>query len=263
MVKAVLEAYLQKKICFMRELNFVTNPADFAAVACLVVGLPMLGWAFPAYGLMERRRAPANSYEDWKTDCASRNSLLVSRMQSSGDGELDSKSFAKTLAEVEAKVLIGPYYELADIPFECPGIAPRCGIWECHGDAVVPDVRNIDDLLVGEQSSTAGSTHSHRPTDVDALAAQTRAVSKARPGRKLSGWASDFAKAYKQVPGDPTQVKEIVLAQCDPDRDAVAFFVALSQVFGSKTAPVNFSRYPAILRYCRPGLSATSHTLCR
>ena len=75
MVKAVLEAYLQKKICFMRELNFVTNPADFAAVACLVVGLPMLGWAFPAYGLMERQRAPANSYEDWKTDCASRNSF--------------------------------------------------------------------------------------------------------------------------------------------------------------------------------------------
>jgi len=81
---------------------------------------------------------------------------------------------------------------------------------------------------------------------VDALAAQARAVSQARPSKKLSGWASDFAKAYKQVPGDPTQVGEIVLAQFDPVPGSVAFFVALSQVFGSKTAPVNFSRYPAV-----------------
>jgi len=245
-VKAVLEAYLKKNICFMRELNFVTNPRDFAAVTCLVLGLPMLGWAFPAYGLMERKREPTNSYEDWKTDCASRNSILSSRIQGSGDAELDSKSFVKTMAEVDAKVLLGPFYDLTDIPFEFPGIAPRCGIWECHGDAVVPDVRNIDDLLAGEQNSTAGSTHAHRPTDVDALAAQTRAVSHARPGMKLSGWASDFAKAYKQVPGDPSQVGEVVLAQFDPTRGSVSFFVALSQVFGSKTAPVSFSRYPAV-----------------
>jgi len=244
-VKAVLKAYSQKSISFMRELNFITNPADFAAVSCLVLGLPMLGWAFPAYGLMERIREPANSYEDWKTDCASRNSVLISKIQGSGDAELDSKSFVKTIDEVEAKVLLGPFYSLADIPFQFPGIAPRCGIWECHGDATVPEVRNIDDLLSGGHNSTAGSTHSHRPTDVDALAAQVRAVTEAKPGKRLSGWASDFAKAYKQVPGDPTQVGDIVLAQFDPVRGCVAFFVALSQVFGSKTSPVNFARYPA------------------
>ena len=245
LVRTVLEAYLKKNISFMRELNFVINPVDFAAISCLVVGLPMIGWTFPAFGLMERLKPQTNSYEDWKADCASRNSLVVAAIQESGDPELDSKAFQKTLDEVEAKVLVGPFYSLEDIPCPNPGIAPRCGIWECHGEAELPEVRNIDNLLLGEQNSTTGSTHSHRPTDVDGLAAQCRAVSRARPGAKLAGWASDFAKAYKQVPGDPTQIEDVVLGQFDPWRRAVAFFIALSQVFGSSTAPVNFSRYPA------------------
>jgi len=244
-VKMVLTAYKKKKIAFMRELNFVTLAEDMASISCLVIGLPMLGWTFPVFGLMNRLSPPTNSYVDWKADCETRNSLVVSRIQSSGDPELDSKAFAKTMAEVQAKVLLGPFSCISDLPVSNPSIAPRCGIWECHGNAVAPDVRNIDNLLIGGQNSTAGSTHSHRPTDVDTLAAQGRSVARACPGHELSGWASDFAKAYKQVPGDPTQIGDIVLAQYDPVQMQTAFFVPLSQVFGSKTSPVNFPRYPA------------------
>ena len=245
LVSRVLRAYAVKKIGMMREIWFVAQPRDYAAVACLCVGLPMLGWAPPAFGLMPRLKAPSNSYADWKLECSSRNSKIIGRIQKSSDFLLDSLAFNKTIDETKAGGLLGPFYSINDIPSANPGVAPRCGIWERHGEAVEADVRNIDDLLAGEQNTTAGSVFSHRPTDADALVAQCRAVARKCPKSKLKGWSSDYSKEYKQVPGDPNQVMDIVLVQYDPLKDAVAFFIALSLVFGSKTAPVNFARYPA------------------
>lgn len=245
-VGAVLKAYSEKKIAFMREVCFICCPQDYAAVSCLTVGLPMLNWAPPAFGLLERVRPPVMTYDEWRSCRERRNQKVINRIQSSGDLTLDTGAFRKTMDEVYAGVLKGPFYKFEDVPFRSISLAPRSGIWECHGDAVDPTIRNIDDFLFGEQNMTAGSTHSHRPTDVDSLVAQTRAVARALPNSRLSGWLSDFAKAYKQVPGDPTQLPDVVLAQFDPVLGCVAFFVPLCLVFGSKTAPLNFARFPAM-----------------
>ena len=207
----------------------------------------MIGWAPPAFGLMPRVKPPLSSYEDWKSGASDRNARILNRIKSSGDDELDKMAFEKTMDETSAGVLLGPFSCLSQLASPDPGLAPRCGIWEQHGEAEDPGVRNIDDLLHGEQNETAGCLMSHRPTDADALVAQVRAVAKKFPGSRLAGWSSDFSKAYKQVPGDPAQIFDLVLAQFDPFKLCLALFIPLSLVFGSKTAPLSFSRYPAAL----------------
>ena len=139
----------------------------------------------------------------------------------------------------------GPYYslEVTGIEFTC--VAPRQGIWERHCAAIEPSVRNIDNLLLGEQNSTTGTRAAHRPTDVDGLVSQARAVADTFPGSRLAGWTSDFTKAFKQVPSDPSQVPYVIIAQWDPFASAIAFFICYCQVFGSRSAPLNFSRFPA------------------
>ena len=92
---------------------------------------------------------------------------------------------------------MGPYFEIESIPLSEIALVPRHGIWEEHGEAVSPTVRNIDDMLVGEQNSTVGTTCSHRPTDPDALVAQVRAVRERYHKEPLSGWPCDLEKAYK------------------------------------------------------------------
>ena len=211
----------------MRELWFLSVPADYSAVAALCTGLPMLGWAPPAFGLLPRVRPPSDTFSSWKATAVARNEKLIGRARASGDGELDAKAFAKIMQEVEAGVLLGPFYSLNQIPSDCPGVAPRCGIREQHGEAVERDVRNIDDLLAGQQNTLAGSVFSHRPTDADALVAQCRAVAEKFPSSRLQGWSSDYSKAYKQVPADPKQCLELILVQYDPAEGKAAFVTLL------------------------------------
>jgi len=260
-VSAVLKAYCVKRVAFMREVVHICSPDDYAAVSMLVMGLPMLGWSCPAFGLMSRVNHPIQSVEDFMSSRTSRNSRIVEKIGPSGDKVLDKLAYDKTLAEIEAGVTFGPYFSIDSIPFSDPCIAPRQGIWEEHGDALSPTVRIIDDLLCGEQNSTTGTCQAHRPTDVDGLVSQTRAVAESCNG-ELSAWTSDFAKAFKQVPADPSQRKYLILAQYSPSAEQVVYFVTNCQVFGSKSSPLNFSRYPALFCWCAAVLFKVAATHC-
>ena len=245
-VRAVLRSFKCKNVCLMREINFITCPEDYSAIASLVTGLPMVGLTQPAFGLLERVKVGTSCLNEWLKDRQSRNNMVLARTGPSGDEVLDKESYSKTLQERDAGVLAGPFTDLAQLPFDDPCLVPRAGIWECHGTATAPTVRNIDDMLAGGQNSTCITTHSHRPTDVDALVAQTRAVIEACPGRRIRGWTSDFSKAYKQVPGIESQTKFAVIVQYSPILMRHVFFIPFSQLFGSRNSPLNFARFPAV-----------------
>ncbi len=151
---------------------------------------------------------------------------------------------AKSIEEVAIGVLSGPFDSLDDVPMSDVSLVTRAGIWERHGAAAGPTVRTIDDLLFGGQHSTVGTLSSHRPTGVDALCAQVRAVQDRFPACPLEGFPSDFQKSYEQVPGVPSEAAYLVIVQFCPLRRRPVFFIPSSQLFGSAAAPLNFSRYP-------------------
>ncbi len=111
-------------------------------------------------------------------------------------------------------------------------------MWEMRGGAATPEVRNIDDMLVSEQNATAGYQPTHIPMTVDAVAAQTRRVRERFPHDRLKGHPSDFVEAYKQVPEEPSEVEDIVLAQWSPSRRCPEFWLPLSLLFGGRLAPL-------------------------
>ena len=145
---------------------------------------------------------------------------------------------------MKAGVIEGPYYNLNSLNYTSPCLAPRHGIWEERGEAVSPSVRNIDDLHFEGQNDVTGTMSSHKPTDVDALVAQARAATIRFGHVHLIGWKSDFSKAFKQVPSSPCQMEDFVICQYDPVNKCPAYFKTFSQLFGGKSAPLNFSRFP-------------------
>jgi len=244
-VVTVLKAIGVKNVVFMREVAFACGSRDIASPALMLIGLSMIGWAPPADGLMERMRKPEASVEDFLAGREARNAKILKAMKSSGDTELDTEAYKKTLEERERGVLCGPYASMEELPFTDVALVPRHGIWEQHGGAVERSCRNIDDMLVEEQNSTVGTVSSHRPTDPDGLVSQTRAIRCRFPKAPLVGWPCDLEKAYKQVPGNPKQLQWIIIVVWDPAEGKPVFFVAFCQLFGGKSPPLNFARYAA------------------
>ena len=245
-VAAVLNAFERPKhIALMRELQFVAQLQDAAAPCGLALGLPMLGQSAPVRGLLPRHRQQTTPIAEWETQRVTRNAKIVASVTASSDPSLDAAAFQKSLDEKARGVLRGPFEVNADLGIGDISLVPRRGIWELHGGAEEASCRVIDDLLFGEQNSTVETFSAHRPTDVDGLAAQTRAVAHRFPRSRLKGWPSDYAKAYKQVPTSPNQLRYVVVVQWDPTKGRPVLWVALSQLFGGSSSPLNFARFPA------------------
>ena len=171
-----------------------------------------------------------------------RNSTALEYIRSSNNEALDTSAFDKSLNEKARGVLLGPFEVEEDIGLGPVSLVPRRGIWELHGGATEAYCTVIDDLLFGDQNSIVERFPSHRPTNVDGLATQVRAVAHRFPRRPVSGWPGDFSKAYKQVPGDPAQLRYVVVAQWCPTRRRRIMWVALSQLFAGPSLPFFFSR---------------------
>ena len=189
-----------------------------------------------------------------------RNCTVLDSIRSSNDEALNVVPFEKSLAEKARGVLLGPFDFEDDLGIGPVSLVPRRGIWELHGGATEPSCRVIDDLLFGEQNSTVERFSSHRPTDVDGLATQVRAVAHRFPRRPISGWPSEFSKAYKQVPGDPAQLRYVVVAQWCPTRRRPFLRGAMTMLFGGSSLPLHFSPYPAWMCEAQ---GARSKPLCR
>ena len=84
----------------------------------------------------------------------------------------------------------------------------------------------------------------HRPATVDTLVAGGRRVSEQFPRDELSGFTSDFGGAYRQVPSAPEQAILFGVTTWDADDERTVVGLAVAQVFGGMSAPLNFSRYP-------------------
>ena len=116
-------------------------------------------------------------------------------------------------------------------------------IIEQHGgqDATV---RCIDNALMGGQNKFSATTAAHRPCDLDTWVAFLRVVAS-KFNEPISAITSDFKTAYRQVTSDPGQSHLWVIAMWCTLTSSVVFGAAVSQLFGSGTAPLNFSRFPS------------------
>ena len=212
---------------------------DPQLIVDLFFGLPQLGWAMPAPTMQCREAPPEYPIEALKTDCGNHNSKLISRCRPSGDDKLDVAAWEKTEEELSSEMILGPFFDLQDVPFPCVRLLRRFGTWEQHGGAKNPTVRLIDDALEGGQNGATG-----RPTDLDSWATQCRMVQERFPQSALFQFPSDFKKAYKQVPAEPSLACFAVMVQWHPQKRCPAFLVGRTQLFGGKSCPVNFVATP-------------------
>jgi len=99
-------------------------------------------------------------------------------------------------------------------------------------------------MLASSHNSCAGAEHTHVPADCDTVVAQARVIQEAFPQAGLSCLTSDYRKAYKQDTLSPSQMISVIIAVWCHKLQCTAFWIPLTQLFGSRVSPVNFSRIP-------------------
>ena len=241
-------------LAFMREVAYIVGPPDYTFLVDHVLGLPKVGWAQPAYGHTERYAPPLADVSFLTEGLHEHNAAMVRACKSTGDLALDAESWAKTCQEFQTGALLGPWYDLNDIPLSNIRLVPRHPLWEAHGGNKDKTCRNIDDMLRGGQNATTGTQHTHVPAYLDMLAQQVRTSTHRWPDTRLAGFPSDFAKAFRQQTAAPETAHLHCVVTWDADRKCQVYGVAVAQLFGGKAAPINFARIP---KWCLDCLAVT------
>ena len=232
-----------KNLALLRELNFVVRSLDFNIVVDLVWGLPMAGWARHCPSLVQRLSKLPEPLELSLDNVHDHNLSVLRSVRSTGDRASDELAWSKCEVEFASGGLLGPWYSLSEIPWADFRLLQRFVIPEQHGGQE-PTVRCIDNALLGGQNAFTATTACHRPCDLDTWAAFLRVVAS-KCMVEISAITSDFKSAYRQVTSDPLQANLFVIAMWCYLTSSVVFGAAVSQLFGSGSAPLNFSRYPS------------------
>ena len=142
-----------------------------------------------------------------------------------------------------------------------PCLVRRHGSWEQHANTKAPSVRVLDDFLEGGQNGTVGYQFTHRPATLDNVAASMRAMCE-RYREPNEFFTSYFAKAFKQVPGVTELLHLSVVVPWGPTHGRPAFMIPYTQVFGGRSTPLNFARFPAWCCYAIAVLAALPSEHC-
>ena len=236
----------KRNVCLARELQYVCWTDDFTCVSDYVIGKPILGWARRAYGQKRKTTVPERELSELISNADENNPRMIRRAQGSDDPSLNEAVDMKVKEEIDLEALAGPYERVDDAVTDSSCavlIVPRHGIWEQHGGQD-ETCRLIDDMLISEHNDTAGSEFTHLPADVDKMAAMSRRAQEQFPTEGLSGFASDYRKAYKQDSLSPTQMCLALIAVWSAALSRTLFYKPRTQLFGSRLSPVNFARLP-------------------
>ena len=95
------------------------------------------------------------------------------------------------------------------------------------------------------QHDTAGTQFTHLPATLDNRSAVIRAMTERFPMDTLRAFPRDFASSFRQATADLEQAHLCALATWDHSNQCVVFGLAVAQLFGDKSAGLNFCRVPA------------------
>ena len=234
----------KRNVAFMREVSFICDGMDPNIIIDYVFGLPMLGWARHSPIMLQRPSQPPRAEPPFPEEVLEENKIALERAKPSSKPRLDEMAWAKTKKEFENSTMVGPFYDLNELPF-APGCVPRLlnrfGILEMHGGATEESCRVIDDGKARGHNADSANTAAHVPADLVLMVAILRIVAKTFAMEPIGVFPSDFKSAYRQVTACPLQALQFVVASWDTDRQSQVFFMAATQLFGSGNAPLNFT----------------------
>jgi len=242
--KSSLAPHLQhilkpKRLLLLKEIVECEGYPDPGVFEELAFGTELTG-SVPLTGVFDPSFKPAVLTECELCERSSEsNKAIYHSVRSSGDSEVDTVVFQKTLEERDAGWLRGP------IPFR--ELGRGCVLSRRFGLKQPNKVRLIDDFSKSNINATVQTPEAPRPHSTDVIASLALALLLGAGGRKVLGKTFDLKSAYRQLGIHPNSLNCSYIACFDPvsfrcwlcrlvGRDLFIHFFALCVLFGGLLA---------------------------
>ena len=223
-----------KRLILLKEIIETEGHPDKGVFEELAFGTELTG-CVPSTGVFDPVFKPALiTSEELAERAESSNKAIFRSVRSSGDAEVDTVVFQKTLEERDAGWLRGP------VPFH--ELGKGCVLSRRFGLKQPNKVRLIDDLSKSNINSTVQTPESPRPHSTDVVASMALAVLLGASNRNVVGKTFDLKSAYRQLGIHPNSLSCSYIACFDPVNRQPAVFQMLAVPFGGSRSVYSFLR---------------------
>ena len=230
-----------KRLALFKEILEDLEYPDIGAFEELVTGTDLVGEVKP-FGIFEKAFKPAEkTVAQLRGASKSERMLNFFKCSSSGDLEIDTIVYSKTLEEVECGWAIGPIL-LEELPSDA--VISRRFVLKQPGK-----VRLIDDLSASGVNQTVQTAESPKPHSADFIAAMLLAVLKFSKDSKLMGRSFDLKSAYKQLAIAKESLSFAFVAVYNPEKGKAEVFQLLAAPFGAIRSVYSFLRLSNAIWY--------------
>ena len=261
------QIYHNKKLATLQHLleKFTPEWPDKTVVSDMVSGFQLTGHQH--YSGVFEKEVDLNTMavETLRHSFDLNNIALMARTKTAGCSDLDNQAWQKTLEELEAGWLRGPYDSVDQIKEllgqDTPHVSRRFAITQGQ------KIRLIDDYLESNINATYSCEDKLTLMDVDFIAATLRVVEACLAGEasilqdlnvevgqhwKTDPWLGttiDLKSAYKQLCVKPSELWASVISVFDPIRQKPVLFIQSALPFGASASVLNFNRVSRFLWY--------------
>ena len=230
-----------KRLALFKEILVELEYPDVGAFDELVNGTDLVGEVKP-FGIFEKAFRPAEKTVSQLKE-ASKSERMVNfyKCSSSGDQEIDTMVYSKTMEEVDCGWAMGPI-PMEDLPSDAV-VSRRFGLRQPG------KIRLIDDLSASGVNQTVQTAESPKPHSADFIAAMLLAVLKVSEGSKLMGRSFDLKSAYKQLAMAKESLSFAFVAVYNPERAKAEIFQLLAAPFGATRSVYSFLRLSNAIWY--------------
>ena len=226
-----------KRILLFKEMLEDIQYDDLGVVQELIEGATLTG-DIPVTGVLDAKLKPARIDIEQLMDISEQvKQQIHCRTTSSGDEEMDSLLWEKTLEEVKKGHLEGPF-EYDAIPKDCL-VSSRFPLMQ--GGKLRP-IDNYSSSLINDTVTVSEKPVTHSIDEIALLITKLSKAARKKGLKELFGKTADLKSAYRQLAISDASLKYSYLAVFDPVDNKPKAFRQLAVPFGSTKAVYFFLR---------------------
>ena len=228
-----------KRLLLLKEIIETEGYLDPGVFDEIAFGTELTG-CVPQTGVFDPTFKPAlMTKNELEESAETSNKAIFHSVRSSGDAEVHSIVFQKTLEERDAGWLRGPVH-FKELTNGCV-LSRRFGLKQPN------KVRLIDDLSKSNINSTVQIPEAPRPHSTDVVASLALALLLGSSGQRVLGKTFDLKSAYRQLGIHPNSLGCSYIVCFDPVARGPAIFQMLAVPFGGSRSVYSFLRVVRVI----------------